>query len=184
MQDDLAKMLEGANINLRLLEPEDISLIYDWFNNVEFQGRFTPFMQKSYEEMKKSYSEITEDKKYFIIEKKDKIKIGIIFYFIVKGGPYNLLEIGYMMEISERKKGYCTEAVKLFIDYLFLSTHLERIQATTDKRNIASQKVLEKCGFTNEGTLRKPLFMKGEYVDVALFSILRDDWKSPTILKI
>ena len=177
-------MLEGININVRLLEPEDISLIYEWFNSVEFQGRFVPFMQKSREELKKGFFEIAEDKKYFIIEKKDKTRIGIIFLFMVKGSPYNLLEIGYMMEISERKKGFCTEAVKLFIDYLFLSTHLERVQATTDKRNIASQKVLEKCGFTKEGTMRKPLFMNGEFIDVSLFSILRDDWKSPAILKI
>ena len=109
---------------------------------------------------------------------------GIIFYFVVEGGPYRLLEIGYLINLPERGKGFCTEAVKLFVDFLFLSKDIKRIQATTDSRNKASQRVLEKVGFTKEGLMRKGLFMKGEHVDISLFSILREEWKEPKILKI
>jgi RimJ/RimL family protein N-acetyltransferase len=42
-----------------------------------------------------------------------------------------------------------------------------------------SQKVLEKVGFKNEGTLFKGLFMRGEYRDLFLYSILREEWKEP-----
>jgi len=177
-------MLKGNNVNLRVMEPEDIPLISDWLNNVEFQGRYTPFIQSSKEEMKSRFSDVNRDDKEFIIEKKDGTKIGLVTYFMVKGGPYNFLEIGYYMILPERKKGYCTEAVTLFIDYLFLSQALERIQATTDSMNIASQKVLKKVGFKEEGTIRKALFMKGNYVDISLFSILRDEWNEPKILKL
>ena len=79
-------MLEGININLRAMEPEDIPLIYDWLKNIHFQGRYTPMIQRSKEEMKKHFSEISEDHKEFLIEKKDGTKIGIIIYFMVKGG--------------------------------------------------------------------------------------------------
>lgn len=177
-------MLEGINVNLRAMEPEDVPLMYNWLNNIDFQGRYTPLIQRSKEEMKKRFTETSDDQKVFIMEKKDNTKIGIIFYFMVKGGPYNLLEIGYYMILSERKKGYCTEAVKIFIDFLFLSQAIERIQATTDSRNIASQRVLEKAGFTKEGLIRKMLFMKGEWVDISLFSILREEWEEPKILMI
>jgi RimJ/RimL family protein N-acetyltransferase len=85
--------------------------------------------------------------------------------------------------MSERKHGYCTEAVQIFIDYLFLSQAIERIQATTDSRNAASQRVLQKAGFSKEGIMRKAVFMKGDYVDITLFSILREDWKEKKILK-
>lgn len=177
-------MLEGININLRAREPDDISLIHEWLNNLEFQGRYTPLSQRSKEEMKIRFGEISDDQKMFIIEKKGGTRIGIIFFFMVKGGHYNLFEIGYYMILSERKKGYCTEAVKLFVDFLFLKQAIERIQATTDNRNIASQRVLEKTGFSKEGILRKGLFMKGEWVDISLFSILREEWKEPQVLKI
>jgi len=57
-----------------------------------------------------------------------------------------------------------------------------RIQATTDVRNAASQKVLEKVGFKKEGTIRKCFFMRGEWRDAYLYSILREEWKEPKIL--
>jgi RimJ/RimL family protein N-acetyltransferase len=83
---------------------------------------------------------------------------------------------------SERGKGYCTEATQLMVDYLFLSKDTMRIQAQTDPRNIASHKVLEKVGFKKEGTLRKSFFMRGEWRDAYIYSILREEWKEPKIL--
>ena len=65
------------------------------------------------------------------------------------------LEIGYALSPEGRGKGYCTEAVKLLLDYSFLTTLVARIQAHTDVRNVASQRVLEKNGFVKEGTNRQ-----------------------------
>jgi len=59
-------MLEGININLRAMEPDDISLIHEWLNNIEFQGRYTPLIQRSKDEMKRRFSEISADQKRFI----------------------------------------------------------------------------------------------------------------------
>jgi RimJ/RimL family protein N-acetyltransferase len=176
-------MLEGKYVNLRAMEPEDIPLLSDWLSNLEFQGQYTPLLQRSMAEWKKLFGDISEDHKAFIIEKKNGTKIGLITYFIVQGGPYRFLEIGYFMIMSERKHGYCTEAVQIFIDFLFLSQAIERVQATTDSRNSASQRVLQKAGFSKEGTMRKAIFMKGNYVDITLFSIIREDWKEKKILK-
>jgi RimJ/RimL family protein N-acetyltransferase len=83
---------------------------------------------------------------------------------------------------NERGKGYCTEAVRIIIDYLFLSRDVVRIQAQTETGNLASQKVLEKAGFKKEGTMRKCDFSRGELRDTHLYSILREEWKEPKIL--
>jgi RimJ/RimL family protein N-acetyltransferase len=83
---------------------------------------------------------------------------------------------------NERGKGYSSEAVELVVDYLFLSRDVVRIQAQTDVRNVASQKILEKAGFKKEGTIRKDDFIRGEWRDRYLFSILREEWKEPRIL--
>jgi RimJ/RimL family protein N-acetyltransferase len=93
------------------------------------------------------------------------------------------MEIGYVLVPSERGKGYCSEAVKIMVDYLFLYMgDIVRIQAHTDVRNAASQKVLEKAGFKKEGTIRKGYFARGEWTDWYLYSILREEWKEPKIL--
>ena len=47
--------------------------------------------------------------------------------------------IAYAILPSERKKGYCSEAVAIMTDYLFLSKDIVRIQAHTDVRNEGSQ---------------------------------------------
>ena len=86
-----------------------------------------------------------------------------------------ILEMGYALLPSERGKGYCTEAVNVMVDYLFLSKEAVRIQAQTDTRNVASQRVLEKAGFKKEGTLRKNFFMRGNWTDTLLYSILREE---------
>jgi RimJ/RimL family protein N-acetyltransferase len=83
---------------------------------------------------------------------------------------------------SERGKGYGTEALGIMVDYLFLSKEVMRIQVQTDVRNAVSQKVIEKVGFKREGTLRKDFFMRGEWVDAYIYSILREEWKEPKIL--
>lgn len=91
-------------------------------------------------------------------------------------------KIGYIIHQSERGKGYCTEAVKMLVDYLFLAKDIVRIQAQTNPRNVASQRVLEKAGFAKGGVIRKANFIRGAWRDRAQFSILREEWKEPKIL--
>jgi RimJ/RimL family protein N-acetyltransferase len=69
------------------------------------------------------------------------------------------------------------------VDYLFLSKNIVRIQAETHPQNIASQRVLEKAGFTKEGVLRQSFFSRGVFRDTVMFGILRKEWKEPRILK-
>lgn len=42
--------------------------------------------------------------------------------------------------------------------------------------NAPSKRVIEKCGFVYEGTLRDYFYMKGEYVGRLYFSILRSEY--------
>jgi aminoglycoside 6'-N-acetyltransferase len=152
-------------------------------NNPVVFGRYNPLIQNSRENLQNFFNEQPSDIVIFVIEKKDKTRIGIILYFIIKARPYELFEIGYFLIPEERGKGYCTEAVKIMVDFLFLTKQIVRVQAATDVKNIGSQKVLEKAGFTKEGILRKLMFNRGEWRDFILFSVLKDEWKEPKILK-
>jgi len=171
-------LLEGKTVNLRIIEKEDLPLLADWTNNPEFCGKYDWLPQQSRAELAKNYDNLTPDTKWFFIEKKDGTKIGTMFHFS-RGG---LLGIGYALTPSERGKGYCTEAVKIMVDYLFLSKEIVRVQANTDIENIASQKVLKKAGFKKEGTIRRSAFIRGKWRDDTFYSILREEWKEPKIL--
>jgi RimJ/RimL family protein N-acetyltransferase len=68
------------------------------------------------------------------------------------------------------------------VDYLFLSKNIVRIQATTNVKNKASQRMLEKIGFKLEGTCRKSGFVRGAWTDSHIYSILRGEWKETKLL--
>jgi len=171
-------LLEGKNVNLRVCEKENLPLVAEWLNDPEYFGVYNPLVQHSKPELEKEYDKLTPETKWFFIEKKDGSKVGSIFHFPLG----KLLEIGYSLIPSERGKGYCTEAVKIIVDYLFLAKDIVRIQAHIDPRNIASWKVIEKVGFKKEGTIRKSFFARGEWRDMLVYSILREEWKEPKIL--
>jgi RimJ/RimL family protein N-acetyltransferase len=65
-----------------------------------------------------------------------------------KGRPADgAVEIGYGLSEKYRRRGIATEAVAVFCDWYFANTGVNRILATTDRDNPASQKVLRKNGF-------------------------------------
>jgi RimJ/RimL family protein N-acetyltransferase len=171
-------LLEGKNVNLKLVEKEDLPSYLKWVNDPTFFGEYNPLEQETKAGMEKDYDTAPSGRQRFFVEKKDGTKIGVIGVFPVG----DLWEIGIALIPSERGKGYCTEATLVMIDYLFLSRDLVRLQAHTDRRNVASQKALEKVGLKKEGVIRKSMFIHGEWRDLILYSILREEWKEPRIL--
>ena len=165
-------------MNLRVVEKEDLPLLLEWFNNLDFTGRYDPVdAQQSKTDIEKKYDKLDPEEKWFFIEKKDGTKVGFIGTHL-----FGELEIGYALIPAERSKGYCTEAVKIIVDYLFMSKEIVRTQAATNLENKASQRVLEKAGFKKEGVVRKGLFLWGKRADLCLYGILREEWKEPKVL--
>jgi len=179
------ELLEGKLVNLRLMEKEDALLFAEWMSKPEVTGEYEGLGQFSKSEFEKVFEAGDKhEEKDFFIQKKDGTKIGLMahFYVLHVAASMRQLEIGYFLLPNERGKGYCSEAVSIFVDYLFLSKDTGRIQARTDVRNLGSQKVLERVGFRREGTMRQSAFIRGEWRDLYLYSILREEWKEPRIL--
>jgi RimJ/RimL family protein N-acetyltransferase len=180
------RLPEGKNVNLRIAEKEDIPLLLQWFNDAKFAGDYQSFpVQASKNQLE---PQVPEHKLYghewvtFIIEKKDGAKIGEVVHYI-SAPNFGWVEIGCAIIPEERNKGYCTEAIQILIDYLFLTKDIARIQTVIDKENLNSKRVLENSGFTMEGTLRKALWnASGRWTDGCIYSVIREEWKEPKIL--
>ena len=170
-------MLKGHKVNLAIVEKTDLPVLKDWGNDVDFVGEFEPFSQASLSDLEKQY-ETRGDTQWFLVQKKNGTSIGYMGHFKSK----DCMAIGYMLVGKERGKGYGSEAVQIMVDYLFLHKDIVRIQAETHPDNKASQRVLEKVGFSKEGIIRRSFFSRGAYRDTAMYSILRDEWKQPRIL--
>ncbi len=172
-------LLEGKIVNLRIVERQDLPILLEWDNNVEFRGQFENPRQETMAELQRLYDNI-KDSQWFFVEEKEGTKVGFISYFLSAGET----EIGYNIVPNERNKGYAKEAIKVIVDYLFLSRSIVRIQAKADLENVASWKALEQTGFKREGILRKTFYCRGEWRDDCMYSILREEWKERKILTV
>ncbi len=83
--------------------------------------------------------------------------------------------IGYDLQREYWNNGYITEALKAVIDFGFNNLEINRIEAEVMQGNMASEKVLEKLGFKNEGILRQWMYWNGNHYDMTMFSLLRGD---------
>ena len=85
--------------------------------------------------------------------------------------------LGYSIARPHWGKGLMTEAAGAAIDAAFQSLpDLNRVWATADARNGASQRVMEKLGMVREALLRQHRFNRGEPFDEVLYGILREEW--------
>lgn len=94
--------------------------------------------------------------------------------------PHNrsMAEVGYHLGMDHWGRGYATEALNAMVDHLFTTTKLEKLFARWYTANGASGRVLEKAGFTHEGTLIKHFSRWGEWFDVVCVRMLRSEWEA------
>lgn len=92
--------------------------------------------------------------------------------------PNRSAEIGYVISPVHQGRGYASEAVTRLLSFGFHECALERISAVCMKGNLASLRVMEKCGLKREGLLRSAVFAKGEMRDVHLAAITKKDYFS------
>ena len=173
-------MLEGKSVRLKLSDKEELDFFVEFWNNLNYYGDYEPIMEQMTKNEAEKRLVDTSKNAYFIIQKRDGVSIGLIAYF---GQSTGSIMVGYAIKPSEQGRGYGTEALQLMVDYLFLVKEIHRVQANTDPENKASQHILEKVGFTKEGVSRKSSFVRGEWRDEYQYSILREEWKEPKILK-
>ncbi len=111
----------------------------------------------------------------FAITNKDDGLIGCISLGI--NNSHRRAELGYWIGRKYWNKGYWTEASIALIQYGFEKIKLNKIHAHHFTRNPASGRVMSKSGMKYEGTLRQQVIKDGIYEDLAVYSILREDYK-------
>lgn len=85
-------------------------------------------------------------------------------------------EIGYVFGAGSHGQGYATEASAAVIDLAFGALGAHRVAGRMDARNDASARVMERLGMRREAHLRQNEFVKGEWTDEVVYSVLLDEW--------
>ena len=177
-------MINGAKVLLRPIQAEDWSTIEEWGKDQNaLWGPFQRFQLDHVPQLRQAYQQmglLTRESGFLLVETiQEQETIGFVRYTLI---PYPDAEMPYpeigfgIPEIFAQGKGYAKEAVKLLVDYLFAGYPVERIMAFTDQENIPAQRVLEKNGFQEEGKLRRSMFRAGQWCDILIYGILRQEF--------
>jgi ribosomal-protein-serine acetyltransferase len=98
-------------------------------------------------------------------------------------GLYNIdlqnrnASIGYWIATEWMGQGIVTAACKAIIDYSFTRLGLNRIEIRAGTENFKSQAIPQRLGFKNEGIIRQGEFVNNRFIDLLVFSMLKEEWK-------
>lgn len=85
--------------------------------------------------------------------------------------------LGISLLPAARGRGYGREMVRLLCHYGFRFRNLHRIELETLATNIAMRKLAESCGFALEGIQREQAYDGDSFSDIALYGLLRQEWR-------
>jgi RimJ/RimL family protein N-acetyltransferase len=178
-------MIRSRRVLLRPVRAEDWGTIEQWGQEREsLWGSFQRFQLDNLSILRQAYDRtalLTRDSGLLIIETiEDQRLIGFVRYSLMPFPDADLPhpEIGFgIPEMSARGQGYAKEAVTLLLDYLFDGYPAERISAFTEVENMPARQLLAGLGFCQEGNLRRGIFRDGRWRDIALYGILRNEWR-------
>jgi [ribosomal protein S5]-alanine N-acetyltransferase len=87
-------------------------------------------------------------------------------------------EIGWAVHPAEWGRGYAVEAARKIIDWAFNELNVHRVVAFCHADNAASVRVMEKLGMHQDGRLRETRWLRGQWWDEYVYSILEREWRN------
>ena len=110
----------------------------------------------------------------WVLTEGDRI-VGAITLNDLVPGALRSAAVGYWIAIDAVGRGLATRAVETVADIADTELKLHRIAASTRTHNVASQRVLERTGFTQIGHAPKYLHTGGAWQDCNLYQRILND---------
>lgn len=173
------EILETDRLILRGWQPEDLDDLYEYAKNRDagvMQG-WEPHSDRDVS-LGVLNDFIESNEVWAIVLKESQKVIGHLkIYPDENRGKYLAKYISYALSADYWGKGYMPEAVKRIIRYAFEEMEIDLLTAFHYPHNTRSKRVIEKCGFKYETTIRQgQTIYDGQVFDTVCYSIFRDDY--------
>ena len=124
------------------------------------------------------HSFIEKDEVWAIVHKEDRKVIGSIGLHPDKKRDHASAKmLGYVLSEDYWRRGLMTEAARRVIRHAFEAMGTDLLSIYHFPFNARSKRVIEKCGFRYEGTLRQAYRLyDGQFLDEVCYSLLKDEY--------
>lgn len=168
-------------MTLRAIERDDLKRLHELTSNVELSllaaSSWEPWSLAAIEKDFEKHLE-DPDKSEFVIEVDGKV-IGSIDLQRWKNRRAGSATFGISIgDPNYLGKGYGRDAINVLLGWAFRIQNYRRIGLSTLVTNERAIRCYEAVGFRHEGRERQAEYCNGEYLDVVLMGILRDEWEA------
>lgn len=169
-------VIELGDILLREIESSDASAYFNYMSREVMSDFLTEDnMPKNFEEAAKEleyWANLFKNKRsfYWAIALKESNKMIGTAGFNILSPKHSKAEISYDLDYDHWGRGYMLKSIKAIIRFAEEALGISRIQATVIIDNERSIKILERCGFSKEGILKKFEVIKGQHKDYYMYA--------------
>lgn len=168
------KILKTDRLALREWRESDANGYFEIFSHPEVVNAGAKVCESVHEGLESVRSLIRTRESWAVVLKDSGELIGCLTLGdINRHEQYKELE--YVIAEKFQNRGYATEAVQRVMRYAFTELDLCIVAVCHYPDNYKSKRVIEKCGFTYEGTLRK---YSRNLKDSVRYSMTREEWES------
>lgn len=174
-------MYEGKKIRLREYRKSDAEVAQNYINDKELKKNLNPGIPYPYtlqdeEKWFESNTALKDTYSFAIETLGDNVYIGGCGINQVDWKNSNV-EIGIFIGNKEYwNKGYGTDAMNVLIRFIFNEMNINKIKLNVYSFNKRALRCYEKCGFKTEGVLRKELYREGNYHDIIVMGLLKEEF--------
>ncbi|MGF7144559.1 putative acetyltransferase [Anaerotaenia torta] len=174
------KTLETQRLLLRTFCEEDLDDFYEYAKSPKVgpNAGWPPHNNK--EESRKILDRFMEEDEVWAIVLKEKNKLigSIGLHHDRLRSANEVLMLGYVLSDEYWGQGLMTEACHAVISFAFESLGIQLLTVHYYAHNLRSRRVIEKCGFQYEGTLRRcAKLYDGSIHDLVCYSMTRQEWQ-------
>jgi RimJ/RimL family protein N-acetyltransferase len=172
-------MLRGKKVILRTLERSDLQRLQEMERNVEIEviaaGAWYPRPFESFERSFQKYTVDDPEPSWFGIEADGNL-IGLADLHH-KDRFVGKAEVGITIyDPDYLGKGYGRDAMRVLCDWAFRIQGFRRLYLEVFSHNERAIRAYRACGFVEEGRLREHAYCDGQYVDMIVMGLMRDEW--------
>jgi ribosomal-protein-alanine N-acetyltransferase len=178
MNKSMFPILQTDRLLLRELQTDDAEAIYGIMSNAEVMKYYD---LEPFENIEQAHKLIQRYKQRY--NKGEAIRWVIVLGNQVIGtcGFFwdrhdYAAEIGFELSKNYWNQGIMSEALRTIIKYGFEKESINRIEAQVFSENTASQNLLQKLAFNQEGILREKFYLHDKFYDLLCFALLKKDY--------